>query len=225
MRKVAGAFLLALSVAGCTTGHNFTAPASENLALGQTMRAEILRLYGEPFKQTSAVLSAPVTVAQTRGEFDATPVSGTLATLVYLYQDRTGGAFAGGARTKVASFDFWNEVLVAYNFVSDFSNDSSNFDDSKIVDIHKGLSSKSDVTQLFGPPTGRAIYPAIQHQGHEKFIYSYIEVRGGHRSLKRLEVLFGDDGKTLDYRFVADTSPLPAAPAPSTAPVFIPRGK
>ena len=226
MRRLA-TYLFMLCLAGCHTGHDFPRPTADSLVLGQSMRAEILRIYGKPTRESSAVLSSAQTEGVTRGEFDMTPVSGSFASLVYLYADRTRTVLVGALSPPpvlVAAFDFWNENLIGYNSVSTFVEDLSNFDESRIAEIRKSQSTKADITQLFGPPSGRAIYPAVQHQGNEKFIYSYLQVRGGERFSKRLEILFGADGVVLDYRFASDTTPI-VRPAPTTTatPIFIPQ--
>jgi hypothetical protein len=222
MRRIALLILLSF-IGGCTTGHDFVSPTAENLVLGRTPRSEILRLYGPPFKETSAVLSTPATL-QNRTPFDPASVSGTFVNLVYFYQDRSTAAFAGGPKNKFVFFDFWNDALIAYNFTSNFENDSSNFDESKIAQIHKGTTTENEVTQLLGVPTGRAVYPAVQQPGNQKSIYSYLDIHRGERTVKRLEVLFDKSGTVIDYRFAADTSPLPVQPAPATTfvPIIIP---
>jgi hypothetical protein len=226
MRRLA-TYLFLLCLGACHTGHDFPRPTPDSLVLGQSMRAEILRTYGKPTRESSAVLSSAQTEGVTRGEFDMTPVSGSFATLIYLYADRTRMVLMGARSpppAKVAAFDFWNETLIAYNFVSTFKEESSNFDDSRIAEIRKGQSTKADIAQLFGPPSGRAIYPAVQHQGNEKFVYSYVQVRNSERFAKRLEVLFDANGIVLDYRFVSDTTPIvTAAPSSAAVPIFIPQ--
>lgn len=223
------AYLLLFCLVGCTTGHDFPRPTPDSLVLGQSMRAEILRTYGRPYRETSAVLGSKPTEAVTKGEFDMTPVSGSFATLIYLYADRTRqvlmGSMAPTSKVKVVVFSFWNDTLVFYNFVSSFQDDSSDFDETRIAEIRKGQSTKAAIVQLFGPPTGRAIYPAVQSEANEKYMYNYAQPRGGQRYSKRLEILFGAEGSVMDYRFVSDSEPLPAQPRPTTTtvPIFIPQ--
>jgi hypothetical protein len=224
MRRLA-TYLFVFCLVGCHAGHDFPTPTPENLVLGQSMRAEILRTYGRPTRESSAILSSTQTEAVTKGEFDMTPVSGAFASLVYVYADRTGTVLVGAVSSvKAATFDFWNDTLIGYNFVSTFKDDAPNFDESKIAEIRKAQSTKAEVVQLFGPPSGRAVYPEVQHQGNEKYIYSYLRIGRRERLTKRLEILFGTDGVVLDYRFASDNAPVIGPATTTTAtPIFIPQ--
>ena len=150
--------------------------------------------------------------------------------MTYQYLDRSSTLIGGGSPSqKLIGFDFWNQTLVAYNYISNFAGDSSDFDDSKMSVLAKGRTTKNETIDLLGPPTGRAVYPALPDRRGEKFIYQYVEIRArqNQRFIKRLEIVFGGNGRIVDYRFASDTSPLPSqpAPAPTVVPIIVPRGR
>jgi hypothetical protein len=214
-------------VAGCTMGRDFVRPSAANVQLGATTRAEVIAAYGQPFQQsqrTSADTSVMPGIALTK--FDPAVENGTFATLGYVFSDRTKQFWVGGAPTsKVMVFNFWNDKLFSYGFFSGFEHDSTNFDESKASALKPGETTVTEALQLLGEPSGRSIYPAIQSREEAKYNYSYTEISGGERRAKRLELLFGSNGRLVDYRLASDVGPAPAAPATGGAPVpiFIPR--
>jgi hypothetical protein len=221
-----------LSVAGCrTVGQDFTRPAPESLVLGQTTRNDVIARYGNPYQQNAQVVSDPVINASEAAAptlFTPAPETGSFASLSYVYADNSTAVWVGGIiNEKVLALLFWNEKLIFYNFSSNFSADSSNFDESRVTTLEKGKTTSAEVVQMFGQPTGRAVYPALWTMGDEKFIYQYSEAdtRKQQRTIKRLEVLFDPKGTVREYRFLSDGRPLPP-PAPATntfVPVIIPK--
>lgn len=223
-----------LSVAGCrTVGKDFARPTADMLALGQTTRADVLARYGTPYQQNAQVVSDPVINANEAAAptvFTPAPETGAFTLLSYVYADTSTAVWVGGLiEEKALSLFFWNEKLIFYNFTSNFTADNSNFDEARVSTLEKGKTTSAEVIQLFGQPTGRAIYPALWTMGDEKFIYQYSEAdtRKQQRTIKRLEIVFDPKGTVREYRFASDGRPLPP-PAPSGStfmPIFIPRGK
>lgn len=155
---------------------------------------------------------------------------GAFVFLLYTHVDATATVWVGGPTLeKSLGFDFWNDRLIAYNFVSSFQADSTNFDEGKLKQADGGEVTKEEVIRRLGEPTGRAIYPAVRTRGDEKFIYHYSEAdhKKRQRSIKRLEVLFDAEGRMRDFAFVSEDRELaPLAPSGGTyVPIFIPRGK
>ncbi len=208
MRKVTTLLSLVMTLAACQQGRDFAKPSPESFVLGTTSRAEIVNRFGPPERQSSEIRSDTATV---QGDpFAPAPMSGTFAAATYIHRDRTNVLFGGAGEAKSIVFVFWNDVLVSYNYASNFSTDSSNFDDSKVTSLEKGKMAKVDVIQLLGAPTGRRVYPLIQNQGDEEFIYAYANVVQQQIIGKTLRILLTSDGKIRDYRFSTDSRPVPA---------------
>jgi hypothetical protein len=220
--------MAALALAACT-GHNFPKPAPESLILGSTTQDEVVAKYGPPYRQSTA-LAAGSTVANTNAPqtpFEYAMVPGTYASLTYYYADRSAQVMFGGSPTERSIvFNFWNGKLYAYNFISSFAADSTNFDENNAAKLEQGKTTKSEVIEILGRPTGEAVYPSVQ-QGERRFIYLYIATEGRRRIAKRLELLFDQNDKLRDLRFASDNAPAPAPAGGGSVPIFIPppRGK
>jgi hypothetical protein len=224
---VAAAGCLAAILGACTHGRDFARPSNEALVLGHTTRAEIVARYGETNRQASAIVSEGAASTSTRPPsiFDAAATPGNYSRLTYAFSDTTQTVLVGGpASARVVSFVFWNDTLVAYEFISNFANDSSNFGDGKVALLKKGQTSKNEVTELLGPPSGRAVYPQVLEPGDEKYLYSFLTATREERLGKRLEIVFGGDEKLIEYRFFSDAAPLPRGQGGGTAvvPIIVP---
>jgi hypothetical protein len=211
---------LAVVVAACTSGQNFTRPSPESLALGSVGRADILASYGKPERELTRVIAAP---AGFSGGSSEIPSSGLLTSLFYTYRDRTLTAWTGrDPLQKLIRFDFANDRLFAYRFLSTFEEDSSDFDDARVAQLVNGATTKQEAVALLGAPTGRSIFPAVL-PGDEKYVYQHVENRGGDRHVKSLELIFGDDDRLRDFSYLSDVGPAPRpTPASVPLPIFIP---
>ena len=142
--------------------------------------------------------------------------------LTYYYRDPLALALDIRSKAKFITFDFANDRLVAYNFRSTYRDDTSNFDEKKASLLESGKTTRDGVVALFGPPTGRAVFPAAP-AGTEIYTYDF-SVTGTMRSIeKRLDVAIGDDGLVQKFNLVQETTPI--SRGATTVPVFIPRGK
>jgi hypothetical protein len=199
------AYVLLALAAGCASGRDFTRPAAENLALGVVTRADILAAYGRPDRQMTRVVSAPGEGSGS-SRSDA-PAMGSLTSLFYTYETPGRVAWSGAAlHQKLLKFDFANDRLFSYSYLSNFERDSSDFDEAKMSALANGITTKEDVLALFGDPSGRAMFPALL-PGDERFVYQYVDASGGERLVKRLELVFDDDDVLRDFGFVSDLGP------------------
>jgi hypothetical protein len=214
MRRIAS-LLLALAAAACASGRDFARPAADVLPLGLVTRADIVATYGRPDRQLVRVVSAP---AEGSGaSAPDTPAMGALTSLFYAYEDR-GGAFGSGARQqKLLKFDFANDRLFAYSFLSNVRRDSSDFDEAKMARLANGVTTKDEVRALFGDPSGRAMFPALL-PGDERYVYQFVDTANGEKLVKRLELVFGDDDVLREFSFVSDLGPAPRARGGASAP-------
>ena len=219
-----------LMLGACTAGRDFPKPTPDQVVLGQTMRSEILAKYGPPRSQKENILSSAATPAGVRTPFDADVVAGRYNLIVYAFADALAGRTEGGSvPARSVAFQFLDDRLIAYQFVSTFGEDSTNFDETKISALEKGKTTKNDIVALLGEPGGHSIYPAIQRQGDEKLSYSFVstDVQTRQRATKRLELLIDGSSRLLEYRYLSDSAPVPV-PAQTTTtvvPIIIPRGK
>ena len=216
---------LAFLMSGCVHGRDFAKPTEETFALGSTTRAEIEAKFGAPYQQRTMTRAASDDTGAPANPFAPYLVAGNYANLTYLHSDRSATVLYGGRTSaKAISFVFWNDRLVDYDYVSNFTADSSDFDEAKISSIQKGQSQKAEVEALLGPPTGRRVFPLVRDSGNEAFIYNYVVVTGSQRHDKSLVVLFTPDGVVTDYVFNTQDAPMPRMGSTGTTfmPIFIP---
>jgi len=77
-----------------------------------------------------------------------------------------------GDEQKTAVFEFMDGVLVGHWFVSNFPEDSTDFDLTKVENIVENESTRQDVENLLGKPSGEEIYPLLQNPELRNIIYS-----------------------------------------------------
>jgi len=222
MGRQASTFVLglALLLAGCNTaGRDFARPTADSVVLGTTTRAEILQKYGPPARQSSLAGGLPggsppaqPAPGPPRDPFDIVLAPGTYVSLTYAFAEKESPVFSFDVNRRAVTFIFWNDRLVAYSFASNFQQDSTDFDEAKISGIEKGKTTKGELRQLLGIPTGRAVYPFVQRPGEERLSYHYTitEMKTLQQRTKDLQVLFSADGWATDYRFGSDVNPVPA---------------
>lgn len=209
MRNLAAILLLALILSACH-GQNFARPRSGQFTLGRTTRTEILSQHGEPTQES---FDTPGSADHgSKDSFAGAVVPGLIDVMTYL--DYTTGDFP---HFQAVTFMFWDSKLVGYSYVSDFSDSSSDFDQSKAGNLRVGKMTSAEVVQLLGAPTGELIYPLIQHEGDKVFLYAFSNIAGyWHRQqrTKSLEILFGPQDTVQDYRSNSDSNPIPRRAIP-----------
>ena len=216
-------FVLAALVAGCTSGKEFTKPDPASLTLGKTTRTDILAAYGPPRSQNLTVIGGASRSGSrsSTSPTDAEPASGQIVSLFYAYIDRTMRIIAGPGYElqRRVRFDFWNDKLIAYTFVSNRGSET-NFDERNVAKLQSGRTTKAEVVDMFGEPVGRAIFPAVRNISDERFLYFFFRVSqwDGTRKGKHLEIFFDGDGKVRDYKFGSDFGPVPILPGPPAVP-------
>jgi outer membrane protein assembly factor BamE (lipoprotein component of BamABCDE complex) len=188
------AFFLIVLLSGCA-GTNFVRINDDALILGQTTPEQISARLGKPYQEGTAIKheqqikSAAYAYASTGGE----------------------GAAEGVVAARSQGFYFFNDKLVGYEFISSWKEDSTNFDNSKISQIKKGESTRSDVVRLLGNPGGRAIYPIIPNSNEEAINYVYSQTKGSAFNLKfyqkQLVVTFNKNGVVTDVEFTESGTP------------------
>ncbi|HEY4134716.1 MAG TPA: hypothetical protein VGO34_05830 [Alphaproteobacteria bacterium] len=219
MRALMSFSIALLLLTGCQNARDFKRPDPNGLQLGDMTKQQIVAVYGQPRQQRTQVVGAPA--AGTAAQPSKPAVSGTFTLYNYLYRN-PGDVFLRGfqASEKVLVFEFFNDKLYAYNFVSDVDSDSSNFDESKVAALENGHSTRDEVESLFGAPTGRAIFPAAP-PGNEKLTYQYVTNADMQISIKRLDMLFDEQDILQNFNLDSRSAPM-QTPAATTVPIFIP---
>jgi outer membrane protein assembly factor BamE (lipoprotein component of BamABCDE complex) len=149
-----------LALIGCA-GVNFKRPDPSSLKLGKTTTAEVVAVMGPPARTS-----------------ETTKNTHLMKNLSYSYAETAITA----ARTDVITargitLSTFNDILVSQQFRSTFKEDTTDFDETKVPQIIKGKTTRSEVIALLGNPSGEAIYPIIKTPGEVAVKYSYIQVR------------------------------------------------
>ena len=165
-------FLVSVSVAalfsGCA-GTDFQRPDPSSFHLGKSTTSDLIGVMG-PASRTGKVLKNGLAISQ----------------LTYVYATKIGAdpLYPGVTPARVMVFSTFNDTLVGEQFISSFKVDATDYDDTKIGAIIKGKTTRAEVVSALGPPSGEAIYPAVNGKGGAAIIYAYSQVKGGAFNLK-----------------------------------------
>lgn len=146
--KLSLTFLVfALFFINSCAGKNFATPEQGSLKLGITTIDEAKRKLGRPAGEGTDIIN-DVKVKIIGYAYVPTPATGKRLTLFFL-----------------------ENLLVGYEFVSRFKEDSTFFDPSKVSEIQKGLTTKEEVIKIFGNNYGQYIYPLITEKKQTALVY------------------------------------------------------
>src|SRR5215813_1067912 len=153
--------LLATSLVGCA-GRDFVRPSSDSLVLGKTTYGEIIARFGSPYREGTMLKNEQ-----------------TFKTITYAYASKVSGPplVSGVTPARATAFYFSDLVLVGHEFTSSFQEDHSDFDETKVTRIKKGETTKTQVIELMGAPTGMYVYPLIQQRNDNGLVYVYSQTR------------------------------------------------
>jgi outer membrane protein assembly factor BamE (lipoprotein component of BamABCDE complex) len=159
--------LIVAALSACA-GTNFVRPDTQALVVGKSTAADVPRVMGAP-GQVGELLRNDQKLKTTR----------------YAYAEGAGtGLYPGVVPARAMVFSTFNDLLVAQEFVSSFPQDATDFDESKISSIVKGMTTRAGVVAVLGKPNGEAIYPVIKKQGETAAIYSYSHAKGNAFNMK-----------------------------------------
>lgn len=148
---------------GCaqTAGKKFTRMTDNMVQLGKTTHEDIVRIMGEPIKEEVF-----------------TKNDRTFKQIIYNFVS-TGGQSTSKRVTagRAQSFYFHEGILVGHLFLSNWEEDHTDFDQTKVQFVKKKETTKAEVIKLLGPPSGRYIYPFTANQEREVIVYWYTERR------------------------------------------------
>jgi outer membrane protein assembly factor BamE (lipoprotein component of BamABCDE complex) len=175
---------------GCA-GTNFVRVPDSTLVLGQTSSDQIKASLGSP-----------------RQEGVITKNGQPITTFSYVYAQSMGGDAAADdvIPVRCQSFFFFNDKLVGYNFASSWKDDCTDFDSSKVSEVKKGVSTRSDVIGLLGAPSGKSIYPLVTKDGEDAVSYLYTQTTKTSlviikSYMKTLVVTFNQQGIVTDVEY------------------------
>jgi len=104
------------------------------------------------------------------------------------------------------AFIFSDDKLCTYIFFSNFPEDSSDYDDSKIALLVKGKTTEAEAIGYFGIAKSRDDYPSIRDKTSHTLRYTYA-VEGSGGGVKELVLLFDKDNVLQDYKFNSNLRP------------------
>jgi hypothetical protein len=190
-------------------------------------------MIGEPVsKSTETVTSIPST-AGVVSIFSPLRQLGTYEIYNYGFVDMTGPSISqilppGPERTL--RLVFWNGKLVGYSSMSNFKEDSTDFDGTHVAQIQRGKSTEREVRALFGKPAGVVIFPLIAIPDGHALVYRYSEddfdKKERHSKFLSIYVDHADIVRDMNSSDTVTPIQKPAnTPVPMFFPVITPKGK
>jgi outer membrane protein assembly factor BamE (lipoprotein component of BamABCDE complex) len=181
------------SLFGCAST-NFVRPDLESLHNGKTTYVQVTAMMGKPRHEGVVIKNDK-----------------TLTTAAYAYASNLGQPLhPNGIAVRAITFYFYNEMLVGHAFVSSWAEDHTDFDEGKLTNISKGKTTRAEVLQLLGKPSGYFIYPLIKESTGEAAAYVFSETRYAPIKYKfyrkELVVTFDTHGVVTDVEFVSSGS-------------------
>jgi len=179
-------FFVILFVTSCA-GRNFVRPEPESLILGKTSHQEIINRFGKPYQEGTELKNEK-----------------TVKTMSYAYATVGGSPlFTGVTPARAMGFYFLDETLVGYEFLSSFKEDNSYFDVDNINKIKKNETSRDQVIELMGQPSGRYLYPLIKNKDNKAIVYSYTHSKGNRSYHQLLVISLDNNGIVTDVSFTS----------------------
>jgi len=203
-RVAARAAILAVVLAGaCLLGADFSRPDPASFTLGQTTEQEIRARFGKPSGQVNARVGDKL-----------------VTTLRYAYAEARSVAVP----VRIMAYAFHEGRLVGFDYMSSFAADQTVFDELAVKRIRRGISTRAEVLDLLGKPSGQFIYPSSYAgtPGHHADVYSHSrseKLSSGvtlETTTKVLTIVFDEHDVVAETHLVVTTSSKPLKLAPDT---------
>ncbi|HJR05553.1 MAG TPA: hypothetical protein VKA83_28160 [Methylomirabilota bacterium] len=203
-RVAARAAILAVVLAGaCLLGADFSRPDPASFTLGQTTEQEIRARFGKPSGQVNARVGDKL-----------------VTTLRYAYAEARSVAVP----VRIMAYAFHEGRLVGFDYMSSFAADQTVFDELAAKRIRRGISTRAEVLDLMGKPSGQFIYPSSYAglPGHHADVYSHSrseKLPSGvtlETTTKVLTVVFDEHDVVAETHLVVTTSSKPLKLTPDT---------
>ena len=153
-------------VSACA-GRNFVKPDPETLTVGKTTYDGIISRFGKPDREGSVLKN-----------------DNQLKTVAYSYASGGSSLFGGVTPARSLGFYFLKNILVGHGFTSSYTDDNTYFEDSKIDQIKKETTTRSQVIQIMGKGYGKYIYPLTKEKDETALVYMYSQTKGSAFNLK-----------------------------------------
>jgi hypothetical protein len=206
--SLCGALFLAVSCAPVhIAGRDFPRAAFAELHLRTTTDQQAETLLGPPFKRlalqgTATNPAGPLPVGK--------PFS--VAILSYAYGISNGGPdVSGHAVGKFATLVFFEGRLAAYDLDSTIPGDANPpIDDARLAQLHQGTTTRNDIINLMGPPSGQSTAFSFvpQSRGHITYVWTHFDGTDVRHKILVIE-LDANDVMTR-YALVDRSGPLPS---------------
>lgn len=210
LAMMAGYLVVLISAIGCTHGKGFYQEIDE-LKLGATPESTCTALFGEPIARSS--MSA-------NGES---------------YEWRVYSLTASGSDYRGLNVELRKGIVNGYNYFSTADEDRTHANISAVSEIKTGVTTRDQVLQLLGQPTGRIRIPSgyrelaeFSQRPDASDAWTWFEItdssywRPRPRRMKLAYVVFDTSGKVIKT-FSLDR-PLPFAPQPvQTQTYYVPQ--
>ena len=196
--------VLAVLLAGaCLLGADFSRPDPASFTLGQTTEQEIRARFGKPSGQVNARVGDKL-----------------VTTLRYAYAEARSVAVP----VRIMAYAFHEGRLVGFDYMSSFAADQTVFDELAAKRIRRGTSTRAEVLDLLGKPSGQFIYPSSYAglPGHHADVYSHSrseKLSSGvtlETTTKVLTVVFDEHDVVAETHLVVTTSSKPLKLTPDT---------
>jgi len=203
-RVAARVAILAVVLAGaCLLAADFSRPDPASFALGQTTEQEIRARFGKPSGQVNARVGDKL-----------------VTTLRYAYAEARSVAVP----VRIMAYAFHEGRLVGFDYMSSFAADQTVFDELAVKRIRRGISTRAEVLDLMGKPSGQFIYPSSYAgtPGHHADVYSHSrseKLPSGvtlETTTKVLTIVFDEHDVVVETHLVVTTSSKPLKLTPDT---------
>lgn len=195
-------------------------PVSSEFVLGVTHKRFLIERYGETSTRDNIYLDG--------GTKDANNVTSLVYRPGVLSAFFFGGSRPGVFPVKMLALQFNDDLLMKYRFISNFEQDSTNFDEEKARSIESGKTTRAEVISLLGEPSGMAIYPSAREKNDTRYLYEYFEHDKNERTklIKRLQIDLNEQNVVKDIEIVVDRlSNVGQEQRPYDSYIFVPMPK
>jgi hypothetical protein len=162
----------------------------QSMTLGKTTYDQVVAQFGPP-----------------RGQGTSIKEGITVTTITYAFASGADSLGGGVTSARGAGFHFRDGILIGKQFNSSYASERTDFDDTKVTRIKEGVTTISEVTEMFGPTNSEWSYPLIPGQNDRAAVYLYTETRGTAFNLdtrrKMLVVSYRPDGVVTKVEFGA----------------------
>ena len=203
-RSVRVGILTAVLAGACLLGADFSRPDPGSFTLGQTTEQEIRARFGKPAGEAAARIGGKL-----------------VTTLRYAYAEARSIAVP----VRTMAYAFHEGRLVGFDYMSSFAADQTAFDELAMKRIKRGETTRIEVLDLVGKPTGQFIYPSsyATAPGRRADVYSHSrseKVASGvtlETTTKVLTITFDDHDVVVEATLVITTSSKPLKSTPDAS--------